>query len=107
MPAHRDEPGTWWYAEADARAGVARLRCLACAVARSVLDSDERWTYPPAWACSSCRQSIAEAVFGLHVEQGVVTWLALALRCVNCGDIGGVADFVVPGLPFDEVAATL
>ena len=80
-PAHDDEPGTWFYVEADRNEGVARLRCLGCGDARHVLDSAERWTYPPAWSCLNCRQSIAEVVFGLHVEHGdVAHWVALGVR---------------------------
>jgi hypothetical protein len=105
--AHGDEPGMWWYVEADAKAGVARLRCLACAATRPVLDSEERWTFPPAWSCRDCRQSIAEVVFGLHADEGKTTWMAMAVRCVNCGDMRGVADFVVPAMPTQELSTSL
>jgi hypothetical protein len=106
-PSH-DEPATWFYVEADKAEGVARLRCLSCGDARSLLDSEDRWTYPGAWACGNCRQSIAEVAYGLHLEDDdSVTWLAVGVRCVNCGELGGVADFVLPGLPVDEVEASL
>lgn len=106
-PAHGDDPATWFYVEADAHEGVARLRCLACGDARPVLDSGDRWTYPPVWACSNCSQSIAEVVFGVHEEDGVATWLAVAVRCVSCGHVDGVADLVVPGLGAEVFAASL
>ena len=107
-PVHEDEPGTWFYVEADRTEGVARLRCLGCGDAKSVLDSADRWTYPSAWSCLNCRQSIAEVVFGLHVEHGdVADWMALGVRCVNCGELAGVADFVLPNQPVDEVIASL
>ena len=106
-PSH-DEPATWFYVEADRSEGVARLRCLACGDARAVLDSEERWTYPAAWSCPNCRQSIAEVGFGLHVEGGdSVSWVAVGVRCVNCGELGGVADFVTAATPVDEVLASL
>jgi len=108
QPAHGDEPGSWFYVEADRSQGVARLRCLSCGDARGVLDSEDRWTYPPTWSCITCGQSIAEVVHGLHIENGeAVTWVALGVRCVNCGDLTGVADFVLPGLPVDDVIASL
>jgi hypothetical protein len=107
-PMHQDEPGTWFYVEADRVEGVARLRCLACGDTRSLFDSAERWTYPSAWSCSTCRQSIAEVAYGLHVDSGdAVTWVAVATRCVECGDMNGVADFVLPGLPVADVLASL
>ena len=86
-PSH-DEPATWFYVEADRAEGVARLRCLGCGHAKPVFDSEARWTYPPAWSCLNCRQSIAEVAYGLHVEDGDVTsWTAMGVRCVNCGEI--------------------
>jgi len=106
-PSH-DDPATWFYVEADRREGVARLRCLSCGLAHPVFDSEDRWTYPAVWCCPTCNQSIAEAAYGLHVESGdAVTWVALAVRCVECGDLSGVADFVLPGTPVDEVEASL
>ena len=107
-PVHDDDPGTWFYVEADRTEGVARLRCLGCGHAKPVLDSEERWTYPSAWSCLNCRQSIAEVAFGLHVEHGdVADWMALGVRCVNCGELAGVADFVLPNRDVEEVIASL
>lgn len=106
-PAHGEEPATWFYVEADTREGVVRLRCLACGDARPVLDSAERWTYPAVWCCSNCGQSIAEVVYGIHEEDGTATWLAVAVRCVGCGHIDGVADMIVPGIAAEVFAATL
>lgn len=94
--SHGDNPGTWFYVEADAAEGVARMRCLGCGGVQPVLDSQERWTYPAAWSCPNCRQAIAEVVFGLHEEASAVVWAAMAVRCVDCGSIDGIADFVVP-----------
>jgi len=96
--SHGDDPGTWFYVEADAAEGVGRLRCLSCGLVHPILDSADRWTYPAAWSCSNCRQSIAEVVFALHEEASSVTWAALAVRCVDCGSPDGVADFIVPSL---------
>ena len=106
-PAHGDEPATWFYVEADPGEGVARTRCLACGDARPLLDSADHWTYPPAWACPTCSQSIAEVAYGVAEEDGVATWLAMAVRCVECGDVGGVTDAVVPGLDAEALAASL
>lgn len=106
-PVHGVDPATWFYVEADAAAGVARLRCLACGDARAVMDSEERWTYPPAWSCQDCRQSIAEVAFGVHTEDDVANWLAVAVRCVECGNVAGVTDMVVPNLPADEFVTSL
>jgi ferredoxin-like protein FixX len=106
--SHDDEPATWFYVEADRAEGVARLRCLACGLARPLLDSEERWTFPPAWSCGNCRQSIAEVGYGLHLEDDdTVSWFAMGVRCVNCGELAGVADFVLGGTSVDEVAASL
>lgn len=101
--SHGEEPGTWFYVEADAAEGVARLRCLGCGGVHPVLDSADRWTYPSAWSCPNCRQSIAEVVFGLHEEASAVVWAAMAVRCVDCGSLDGVADFVVPSRYANEV----
>jgi hypothetical protein len=106
-PVHGDDPGTWFYVEADASAGLARLRCLGCADVRPVLDSAERWTFPAAWACSECRQSIAEVAFGVHVDGEVATWMAVAARCVECGSVAGLTDLVVPGPPADAFVTGL
>lgn len=106
-PVHGDEPGTWFYVEADAAEGLARLRCLGCADMRPVLDSAERWNYPSMWSCSECSQSIAEVVFGVHADGDVATWLAVAARCVECGTVSGLADIVVPSVPIDAFMASL
>ena len=106
-PTHGDEPATWFYVEADAREGVARTRCLSCGDARPVLDSAERWTYPPVWACHNCGQSIAEVAFGISQEDGTATWLAMAARCVNCGNLQGLTDLVVPAVAEETFAASL
>jgi hypothetical protein len=106
-PVHGEEPGTWFYAEADKVAGVARLRCLGCADVTSVLDSAERWTYPMAWACAECSQSIAEVAYGIHEDGGHATWMAVAARCVECGSVSGLTDLVVPALAVDEFVASL
>jgi hypothetical protein len=106
-PVHGDEPGTWFYVEADAGEGLARLRCLSCADMRPVLDSAERWTYPSAWSCSECSQSIAEVAFGVHADGDVATWLAVAARCVECGSVSGLTDVVVPRAPIDAFVAAL
>ena len=104
---HGDDPATWFYVEADAAAGVARLRCLACGMVKSILDSEERWTFPAAWSCGDCRQSIAEVGFGVHGEGGSATWMVVAVRCVECGDIAGLTDIVVPNVPLDAFVASL
>ena len=65
--AHGDARPTWTYVEADATEGVARRRCLACAQSTYVLDSEQRWTYPPTWACQGCGHSIAEVAAGLRM----------------------------------------
>ena len=105
-PAH-DEPATWFYVESDRAEGVARLRCLGCGHTKPVLDSEERWTYPPAWSCGNCRQSIAEVAFGLNLDRGDgVRWMAMGVRCVNCGELAGVADFVVDGVPVEEAVTS-
>lgn len=106
-PMHADEPATWFYVEADAAAGVARMRCLACGSAHAVLDSEERWTFPGAWSCMNCNQSIAEVAFGVNDEHGVTGWLVVALRCVECGHLAGVTDMVVDNLPTEDLLAQL
>ena len=103
-----DEPATWTYVEADARAGVARRRCLACAHTTPLLDSDARWTHPPMWMCGGCGHSIAEVAAGLAVPDGEhVEWVALAGRCVECGRLSGLTDAVVARRPLAEVRARL
>jgi hypothetical protein len=99
--AHGDDRPFWFFAEADARHGVARLRCVACGQAHSLFDSDERWTYPPMHACGSCEQSMVEVAVGVHAEQNeagehVVTWAAIGARCVMCGRLEGLTDVILP-----------
>ena len=106
-PSHGADPASWFYVEADSDAGVARLRCLAGGHASDVLDSAEHWTYPGVWACLSCGQSIAEVVYGIHDEAGTAKWLAMAVRCVECGDVAGLTDFVLPDVPVDALLAAL
>jgi hypothetical protein len=106
-PAHGDEPATWFYVEADAQAGVGRMRCLACGDVRHVLDSSERWTYPSAWSCVNCNQAIAEVVFGIHEERGLASWMVMSVRCVECGHLQGVTDLVVPDIDADTFASSL
>lgn len=103
---HGDEPATWFYVEADAAEGVARTRCLGCGRTQGLLDSERRWTFPPVWQCADCHQSIAEVVVGGHEAAGGVDWVAVAVRCVECGLVAGVADALVPaGMPVAEVFA--
>lgn len=105
-PTH-DEPATWFFVEADPRKALARRRCLACGVSASTFDSEHRWTHPPMWACSTCAQSIVELAAGLHAEpDGRITWVALGVRCVACGHLEGLTDFVVDGTR-EEILAQL
>lgn len=105
---HGDERPTWTYVEADARAGVARRRCLQCAQSIPVLDSAQRWTHPMMWSCGGCGQSIVEVAAGLSVPDGEnVAWLALGARCVECGRIEGLTDLVVGGRPLAQVVSAL
>lgn len=105
-PAH-DEPATWFFVEGDARKALARRRCLACGVSASTLDSEQRWTHPPMWSCSTCAQSIVELAAGFHLEDDDrVTWVALGVRCVACGQLDGLTDFVVDGTR-EEILAQL
>ena len=105
---HGEEAPTWQYVEADAEAGLARRRCLACATTVHLLESEAHWTHPPMWACKGCAQSIAELCAGLHVPDGErVEWVALAARCVDCGRIEGLTDVLVDRLPLPEVLAHL
>ena len=57
-PSHGEDPASWFYVEADPQEGVARLRCIADGQVREVLDSGERWTYPKAWSCPACSQTV-------------------------------------------------
>lgn len=105
---HGDERPTWTYVEASAKEGIARRRCLQCAKTTHVLDSEGRWTYPPMWACGTCGQSIAEVAAGLSLPDGDhVDWVVLGARCVECGRVDGLTDFVVDKLPLDEVVTAI
>lgn len=106
--AHGEQPATWAYVEADAVAGVARCRCLACGAVTVLLDSERHWTYPPMHSCRDCGQSIVEVAVGLSVPDGVhVRWLAVGAQCVTCGAVAGVADVVVDDLPVEELPGRL
>jgi hypothetical protein len=104
---HGDEPATWFYVEADASAGVARLRCLSGGHLREVLDSGEHWTFPGVWSCVSCSQSIAEVVYGVNDDDGVSRWMVIAARCVECGDVAGLTDLVLADIPTDALLGSL
>jgi hypothetical protein len=105
---HGDERPTWAYVEANAAEGIARRRCLACATAVHLLDSESRWTYPPMWACRGCRQSIVEVAAGLNVPDGEhVEWVVIGVRCTECGRLAGLTDMVVDSQPLAEVLAAL
>ncbi|MDQ6650183.1 MAG: hypothetical protein M3Z02_08715 [Actinomycetota bacterium] len=116
-PAHDGEALTWFYVEADARHGIARRRCLACGSVVALLDSAARWEHTPMWSCRSCAQSIAEMAVGVHVRSDGdlddgsaderATWLAVGVRCVQCGRLDGVTDLFVPGLSLAEIAAAV
>jgi hypothetical protein len=106
-PQHGDTAPTWMYVEADPAQGVARRRCLSCAHSVHSLDSEAHWTFPQMWACRGCGHSIAEVAAGLSGADGTVDWIALAVRCVECGRLAGLTDMVLPGLPHDEVVAGL
>jgi hypothetical protein len=105
--AHGDEPATWFYVEADAEAGVARLRCLAGGHTKDIHDSADHWTFPGVWSCRACHQSIAEVVFGIHDETGTASWMAVAVRCVECGDVAGLTDIVLGSIHLDDLLAAL
>jgi hypothetical protein len=105
--SHGDEPASWFYVEADADAGVARLRCLSGGHVNGVLDSAEHWTFPHVWSCQGCGQSIAEVVYGIHEDASIARWLVVAVRCVECGDVYGVTDIVTGDVPLDELLAGL
>lgn len=105
--SHGDEPATWFYAEADSVEGVARLRCLAGGHVQHILDSEQRWTFPHMWSCVSCSQAIAEIVYGVHVENAKATWVVLAARCVECGDVAGLTDIVITPTDLDEFVDSL
>jgi hypothetical protein len=104
---HGDDPATWFYVEADAKGGVARLRCLSGGHTKNVHDSAEHWTFPGVWACNGCHQSIAEVVYGIHDEAGTAKWMVVAVRCVECGDVAGLTDIVLGEVPIDDLLASL
>jgi hypothetical protein len=106
-PSHGDEPSTWFYVEADGETGVARIRCLSGGHVHELLDSAERWSFPPAWGCLACGQSIAEVVYGISERRGKADWLAVAVRCVECGDVAGICDMVLPQLDLDLLLGAL
>jgi hypothetical protein len=106
-PSHTEEPATWFYVEADAENGVARLRCLSGGHVNDLLDSAENWTFPHVWSCISCSQSIAEIVYGIHDDNGTAKWLAVAARCVECGDVAGLTDMVISDVPVDDLLLAL
>lgn len=105
--SHGSDPANWFYVEADVKEGVARLRCLAGGHVNDLLDSAEHWTYPGVWVCPGCGQSIAEAVFGINEDGGIAHWMALVARCVECGEVAGVADLVVDNMPINDLLAKL
>jgi hypothetical protein len=105
---HGDERPTWAYVEGNAAEGIARRRCLACATAVHLLDSEARWSHPPMWACRGCGQSIVEVAAGLSAPDGEhVEWVVIGVRCVECGRLAGLTDMVVAGRPLSEVVAAL
>lgn len=108
---HETDPPTWFYVEADPGAGLARRRCVGCGQVAVTLDSDEHWTHPTMHSCAGCGQSLMEFAAGLHTEpppdptaEPLVTWVAIAARCVGCGRIEGLTDLVVAGAPLSEIA---
>ena len=105
---HGDERPTWSYVEGRAAEGVARRRCLACATVVHLLDSEQRWTHPPMWACRGCGQSIVEIAAGLSVPDGEhVEWVVIGVRCVECGRLAGLTDMVVDAQPLSQVLSAL
>jgi len=104
---HGAEPGTWFYVEADSDSSVARRRCLACGDVTHVGDSARHWNHAPMWCCATCGQSIAEVAYGLHERDGLVSWLAMGVRCVECGGVQGVTDMFVPNLSVEDLATRI
>ena len=105
---HGEDRPTWCYVDADAAAGVARRRCLACATPVWLLDSEARWTFPTGWSCSGCRGTIAEVAAGVSAPDGEqAQWVVVAARCVHCGRIAGLTDIVVDGRSLTQVLAAL
>ena len=106
--AHGDDAPTWAYVEADAAAGIARRRCLACAATTHLLSSEQHWTHPPMHACAGCGTSIVELAAALSLPDGErVEWVALGARCVECGRLSGLTDVLVDRLPLAEVLVRL
>ena len=61
------------------------------------------------WCCKGCQQSIAEVAIGVVAEPDGngsprVSWLAVGVRCVECGRFDGVTDMIVHNLTLDDVA---
>ena len=111
---HADDKPTWFYVEADAAAGTARRRCLACGRLHYLLDSEAHWpTGGHTHMCPTCGQSMFEVAAGLHTapaveaDQPVVTWAVVGTRCVTCSRVDGVTDMFVPGVPVAHVVATI
>ena len=106
-PSHGDEPPTWFYVEADPR--PASPGCAACPAVTSTSSSTRLSAGPSraAWACPACSQSIAEVVYGVSERGGKADWLAVAVRCVECGDVAGVCDLVLPSLDLDLLLGAL
>ena len=102
------ERPVWAYVEADADTGVARRRCLACGTSVALLDSEQRWTHPPMFACPGCSGSIVEVAAGLNLPDGDhVEWVAVGARCVECGRLAGLTDMVLAPTPVLEVLSRL
>jgi hypothetical protein len=92
------------FVQADARTGVARRRCVACATVTDLLDSGQRWSFPDTYECPGCNQSLVELAVGISTDdERRASWLALAARCVGCGRIAGLTDRLVPGVSLEEV----
>jgi hypothetical protein len=92
------------FVQADARIGVARRRCVACATATDLLDSAERWSFPDTYECPGCQQSLVELAVGISADgDRRAEWVALAARCVGCGRIAGLTDRLVSGLAVEEL----
>ena len=105
---HEKDPVFCGYVQADARSGVARRRCVACAEVTDLFDSGERWTYPETYECIGCRSSLVELAVGISTaDDGNAGWLALAARCVGCGRISGLTDVTIAHRPVDEVLAAV
>jgi hypothetical protein len=106
-PLHADDQASWFYVEGDPSVGVARLRCIAGGHVHELLDSADHWTYPHAWECPACSQSIAEVVYGINEVQGVAQWMVVAARCVECGEVAGITDLVLANVPMADLLAQL